>query len=218
MEERKARYVRVLDVASQFGEFSVKEIQQQAEEKHSSLINRIVTQLTQEGLLQQVSDGETNKFRWTSRGKSLSLEGWIDRQIFGTQITQTPMSDRPRERLRRCGVESLRTAELLAVLIRTGRKGESALEAGERIANRAGDRPELLRGLSPAEYREITPVFLRPSSVRSWRVSSWDAGSWNDDGRSRTASENQLEHRCHRLRKRHFYRLAVDRQQKSFTS
>ena len=39
----------------------------------------------------------------------------------------------------------LRTAELLAILIRTGRPGESALEAGERLANRAGEHLEVLR-------------------------------------------------------------------------
>ncbi len=158
VEERRARYERVLGAVSQLDQFTADEIQRQSFESRPSFVTRILNQLTSEGVLQQIAVGETSHFRWKRSPDSFSIEGWIERQICGKQITQTPVAERPRERLLRCGAENLRTAELFAVLIRTGQRGESALEAGERIANRAGDRLDCLRSLSPAEFKEISRV------------------------------------------------------------
>lgn len=41
--------------------------------------------------------------------------------------------DRPREKLVRYGVDKLNNAELLAIILGTGRKGENALELSRRI-------------------------------------------------------------------------------------
>jgi hypothetical protein len=54
---------------------------------------------------------------------------------FAPIMTETPAADRPRERLLKLGAPNLRTAELLAILIRCGRRGESALQAGEKLGN-----------------------------------------------------------------------------------
>lgn len=156
VEERRARYERVLDAVCRLDQFTATDVQEQSAEQRSGFVTRILNQLASEGVLQEIAAGETSQFRWKRRREQFSVEGWIERQICGTQITQTPLAERPRERLLRCGAANLRTAELLAVLIRTGRKGESALEAGERIANRAGDRIDTLRSLSPAEFKEIS--------------------------------------------------------------
>ncbi len=155
-EERRARYERVLEAASQLEQFTAQEVQVQAEERVGAFVTRILNQLKGEGVLQEILDSDRLHFRWRKAPDSFSIDGWIARQICGKQITQTPLAERPRERLMRVGAENLRTAELLAILIRTGRKGESALEAGERIANRAGDRLDYLRSLSAAEYKEIS--------------------------------------------------------------
>jgi len=138
--------------------FTVLDVQAQSSESRSSFVTRVLNQLASEGVLQQVLAGDISHFKWKYKPEQFSIEGWIERQICGTQITQTPMAERPRERLLRCGAANLRTAELLAVLIRTGRKGESALEAGERIANRAGDKLDALREWSAAELKEISSV------------------------------------------------------------
>lgn len=158
VEERRARYQRVLGAVRKLDLFTAQEIQRHALEHRPSFVTRILNQLAAEGVLQEVASGEGLLFRWKRRPDQFSVEGWIERQICGTQITSTPLAERPRERLLRCGAENLRTAELLTVLIRSGQKGESALEAGERIANRAGDRLDTLRGLSPAEFKEISRV------------------------------------------------------------
>ena len=48
-------------------------------------------------------------------------------------IRDIPIDERPRERLIRHGVEALSNVELLALLLKTGNKGESALELSRKI-------------------------------------------------------------------------------------
>lgn len=50
-----------------------------------------------------------------------------------TRIKDLPEESRPRERLARLGAEALSTAELLAILLRTGLAGISALRVAERL-------------------------------------------------------------------------------------
>ena len=50
-----------------------------------------------------------------------------------TKIKDIPKEERPREKLLNFGVESLSDKELLALLLRTGQKGESALKLSERL-------------------------------------------------------------------------------------
>lgn len=49
-----------------------------------------------------------------------------------------PDAERPRERLLAHGAPALKTAELIAILLRTGRQGASAVEVGEEILARVG--------------------------------------------------------------------------------
>jgi len=78
-------------------------------------------------------------------------------------------SERPRERLWKQGAESLKTSELLAILIRTGMKGRSALGLGEFLLQEYGslDRlarvsaPDLARikGIGPAKAVQLKAAF-----------------------------------------------------------
>lgn len=63
----------------------------------------------------------------------------------GHLIREMPVHDRPRERLERLGAQSLTDAELLAVLLRTGRKGISAVQLGESLLKRFGGAEQLAR-------------------------------------------------------------------------
>src|SRR5437899_13079278 len=74
------------------------------------------------------------------------------------RVHDAPAADRPRERLRSLGAPALRTAELLAILIRSGRPGESALQAGETIAGRFKHQLERLADACGGELRGISPV------------------------------------------------------------
>jgi DNA repair protein RadC len=49
------------------------------------------------------------------------------------RIMDLAESERPRERLEHLGAQSLSTAELLAILLRVGVKGENAVQVGLRL-------------------------------------------------------------------------------------
>ncbi len=69
-------------------------------------------------------------------------------------IRDMPKDDRPRERLISEGVNSLSNIELLAILLRTGSKSESALTLANRILNHFDG----LRLLKDATIEEITGI------------------------------------------------------------
>ena len=71
-------------------------------------------------------------------------------------VAETPSKDRPRERLLQRGAENLRLAELLAILIRVGRTGESAIQAGEKLAARFSDSLDRLPDAQQAELKETS--------------------------------------------------------------
>jgi DNA repair protein RadC len=77
-----------------------------------------------------------------------------------TDITAAPIyrimdlheSDRPRERLASLGPEALSNAELIAILLRVGVTGESAVHVGQRLLTKFNG----LKGLHRAPYAELT--------------------------------------------------------------
>jgi len=54
-------------------------------------------------------------------------------EALGRLIRELPNDERPRERLLANGAGSLADSELVAVLLRTGRTGASALELGREL-------------------------------------------------------------------------------------
>ncbi len=70
------------------------------------------------------------------------------------RITDLPPELRPRERLLDKGPAVLRDAELLAILLRVGSCGQSAVELAESLIRRFGSLARLLSA-APAELRDI---------------------------------------------------------------
>ncbi len=66
-------------------------------------------------------------------------------------IKEMPEEERPRERCLKRGAASLSTTELLAILLRTGSRGTTALEMAREALVRAGS----LRGLAAMEASEL---------------------------------------------------------------
>ena len=66
-------------------------------------------------------------------------------------IKELPLSERPRERLKKYGAGSLSTAELLAIILRTGVGGESAIDVAMRLLAKFGG----LLGLAKASFAEL---------------------------------------------------------------
>ncbi len=94
--------------------------------------------------------------QWLVDPRQFSASQWLDQRITGHRLHRLPTHERPRERLMAQGSVSMRTAELLAILIRSGRPGESALEAGEAIARHFANCLENLSQAGPGELKTIS--------------------------------------------------------------
>ncbi len=80
-------------------------------------------------------------------------------------INQWPENERPRERLLSAGPEHLSTAQLLAILLRTGSEGKSALELAMEVLKQYGDISAIkgatvhelctIKGIGPAKAAQI---------------------------------------------------------------
>ncbi len=85
-----------------------------------------------------------------------------------TRIADLPADARPREKLLARGAQALTDAELVALLLRTGVRGASAIELGADLIARFGGLHGLLhadaaqlhaiKGLGPAKYAELVAV------------------------------------------------------------
>jgi DNA repair protein RadC len=71
----------------------------------------------------------------------------------GRRLRDLPDGERPRERLERFGAGALATAELLAIVMATGRQGASALSVGQELVARFG-----LGGLARSTLEELCAV------------------------------------------------------------
>ncbi len=67
------------------------------------------------------------------------------------RIADLHASDRPRERLSALGPQALTHAELIAILLRVGVKGESAVDVGQRLLKKFGG----INGLHRASMKEL---------------------------------------------------------------
>ncbi|MCI0627469.1 MAG: DNA repair protein RadC [Acidobacteria bacterium] len=70
------------------------------------------------------------------------------------RISDLAAHDRPRERLAEVGARGLRDAELLAILLRTGRAGENVVRLAERVLAEVGG----LTGLHRASFTDLCSV------------------------------------------------------------
>ena len=73
------------------------------------------------------------------------------------RMKDMPVQERPRERLVAVGAENLKTSELLAILLRTGSKGISAIDLGERLIHQFGSLDKLARA-PLAELQKVKGV------------------------------------------------------------
>lgn len=84
-------------------------------------------------------------------------------------IPELPQEERPRERLARLGSTALSDAELLAIFLRVGVKGSSAIEVGRKLLHKFGSLNELgglsvnelskEHGLGPAKAAQLIAAF-----------------------------------------------------------
>ncbi len=78
------------------------------------------------------------------------------------RIRDLPAEERPRERLTATGPQALSTAELIAVLIRTGGRGHGALQTAQTLLAQTGG----LQGLRKASSTDLCAIpFIGPSKA-----------------------------------------------------
>lgn len=70
------------------------------------------------------------------------------------RVREMPKEERPRERMLAQGTDAMSNAELLAILLRTGNRGVSAVDLADRLLSRFGGIRELLE----AELQELTDM------------------------------------------------------------
>ena len=140
-DQQTARLRNVAETLLRHKEFNLHEIRCGLPDEKPAFIASVVRQLEREG---HISEAEKGIFCWNCERHDFPLDAWLKREKAGPKLTETPEADRPRERLLTHGPASLRTAELLAILIRVGRRGESALVAGEKIASHYAEQMDRL--------------------------------------------------------------------------
>ncbi|WRQ72879.1 MAG: DNA repair protein RadC [Methanosarcinales archaeon Met12] len=95
------------------------------------------------------------------------------------KIKDLPKDERPRERLAKFGAESLSTSELLAIILRTGSHGETALDTANKLLNKHdgnikslffADITELskIRGIGFAKAVQLKAVFELAKRIQSF--------------------------------------------------
>jgi DNA repair protein RadC len=91
----------------------------------------------------------------------------MDRE--GRKISEWPKDERPREKLIGFGPENLSDAELLAILLRIGKREESAIDLGRRLIREAGGLAGIdqkgiselcqINGVGPAKAAQLQAAF-----------------------------------------------------------
>ncbi len=79
------------------------------------------------------------------------MKGKSKGKIYEDSISNWPEDERPRERLLKYGPHALTNAELLAILLRVGVKGKSAVDLARQIIRETKG----LRGLDRSEPKEL---------------------------------------------------------------
>jgi DNA repair protein RadC len=89
------------------------------------------------------------------------------------RIADWPEDERPRERLLKLGAASLSEAELLAIFLRTGVAGKSAVELGRDLL----DDVAAVRGRGPAKYVQLQAVIEMARRALAEQIQDRDAMS-----------------------------------------
>lgn len=217
--DRRTYFQTVLRSLLQHREFTLREVQIAPVDGKSDLrmTRRVIDELLEYGAICLMEPAEEERYRWKVDPEQFDAAAWLAGATSGTQLTSMPQEDRPRERLLRCGASELRTAELLAILIRSGRPGESALQSGERISNHLSERLDLLPDLGLSELRAVSKAVSEPAYCQI--MAGIELGR-----RVAAASEDSLRHRIRitspataiRFCLSRFSRLAMDAKQEEF--
>lgn len=162
-EQRRQRLRQVIHPLTRMNHFTAQEAKDSCHESSPAYVTVNLKHLVSDGLLVANAVNSTIEYQWTAPPGQFDPEHWIERQIHGAQVKETPEGERPRERLLRDGARTLSDADLLAILIRVGVPKESAIAAAQKLATRyAADLAELPK-LSPEDLKQLSPAITKAS-------------------------------------------------------
>lgn len=158
IEKRKEKLLQLFRTLSPISAFSKQQARECCAELTPHFVSTVLRDLVREGILDRYESSSQETYAWRNAQIRVDPSHWIERQVNGNQVTAQPEKERPRERLLAVGAESLGDAELLAILIRVGVRGESAIESGRRLANSFSGKLSDLRRSGKDELRKISPA------------------------------------------------------------
>ena len=82
------------------------------------------------------------------------MTGKSEEKVYENSISNRPEEERPSERFLKSGAHTLTNAELLAILLRVGVKGKSAVDLARQIIREAKG----LRGLDKLEPKDLYSI------------------------------------------------------------
>ena len=154
--KRFLRYQSIIDVLYAKSSFHKPEIYKAFQTENPQFIGRVIGELIRDGYLTNSGSKAKPKYSWATKKEEFNPGRWIDQRVFSPTVKRSPSIDRPRERLLRLGPSELKISELLAILIRSGLRGESAILAGERLATLFGSTLEKLSLQARGELKQVS--------------------------------------------------------------
>jgi DNA repair protein RadC len=154
--DRFKRYQSVVNILLSNKSFQKPHIYDFLKNEKPVFIGRVIGELVKDGYLTDSGSKTNPQYSWSAKRGELNAGRWIDQRVFTPTVKRSPSTDRPRERLLRLGPSELKISELLAILIRFGLRGESAIQAGERLATYFGNNLEKLSLQARGELKQIS--------------------------------------------------------------
>jgi DNA repair protein RadC len=156
--KRFGRYQSVVGILLAQDQFLKSDIYRILKSEKPQFIGRVISELMKDGYLANSGPKMRLLYSWSAKKDEFNVGRWIDQCVFTATIKRAPSADRPRERLLRLGPSELKISELLAILIRSGLRGESAMQAGEKLATLFGNNLEKLSLQARGELKQISKV------------------------------------------------------------
>jgi len=216
--ERFSRYQTVINLLLRKDSFSKLDIYDVLKDEEKAFIGRVIGGLVRDGYLAEKGSKSKPLYAWSEKKEKLDPGRWIDNRVFTATVKRSPSADRPRERLLRLGPSDLKASELLAILIRSGLQGESAIQAGEKLAALFGNELEKLSLKARGELKQISPAIGETAYCQIMAALELGKRLANQQQTAESEPGHKIKNTSDALSfcKQHFQRLARESRQEEF--
>jgi len=211
--KRYQRYRPVIEYVTGETEVDLETAQAACRPESPAFVTRVVNELAKQGWL--IRESPASMFRWNRDKGDFQSNVWLDEKLFGTQIKAGPQNERPRERLLAVTAADLSTSELIAILVRSGRPGESAVMAGQKIAKAFDDKLDRLPSAGRGELKLISAAVEKTAYCQIMagiELGRRVTASQDSQSPTKITSSDDAIAFC----QRHFRRLITDAQHEEF--